>query len=177
MTKSHSEFVANFTFRLFILLVLFIGFIGLLILFRDSSIAAASISAPISNPISAPISPTPIPSPVPTPTPAPIRVISFDLVFYTSQGIIGFVPLRDGSVLDSSRLPQYLAIRANTYPTKVGSVKFNVNNYKFWTDNYAPYKIYLKNRPKTYTLTATPYSEKNSKGNSGIPLTITFTIR
>lgn len=173
MTKSHSEFVANFTIRLLILLSLTIGFIGLLILFRNTNIATASVSAPISNPISGPISPTP----TPTPTPSPTRVASFDLVFPTRQGITGWVPLRNGMEFDSNRLPKQLIIRANTRPSIVGSVKFSVNNFKFWTDNNAPYKIYLKNRPKTYTLTATPYSGKNAQGNLGTPLTITFTIR
>lgn len=96
--------------------------------------------------------------------------------------------LKDGDVLDVSLLPRAsLGIRANTNPANVGSVVFELKRDKKFkrTENGAPYSLFSDNNgdyfggalPEgEYTLTATPYSKNDGKGNKGKPLTIHFKI-
>jgi hypothetical protein len=70
-----------------------------------------------------------------------------------------------------------LNIRAATAPLKTGSVTFAINGLRIGVDNTTPYMLYprawLPAIPgATYTITATPYSLANGKGEAGIPLTV-----
>lgn len=96
--------------------------------------------------------------------------------------------LRNGDVLDLTLLPRVaLNIRANTSPTKVGSVVFELTGQqkRKYVENGAPYALF-KNlhgdyfggdlQPGDYILTATPYSKAAGKGGKGSSLTVRFKI-
>jgi hypothetical protein len=69
-----------------------------------------------------------------------------------------------------------LTILANTVPTNVGSVVFDLNGV-FQTDDTAPYEFSnWTPAPGRYTLTATPYSGESGTGTAGTALTINFTV-
>ena len=116
------------------------------------------------------------------------RVVSFTLINAdTDQPIAGFDPLPDGATLNFATLPtQNLNLRANTAPSVVGSVRFDldgVTNYQ--TENGAPYALaedrngdYQAWTPSlgSHTVTAVPYTEANQGGAVGLPLSLTFTV-
>jgi uncharacterized delta-60 repeat protein len=96
--------------------------------------------------------------------------------------------LKDGDVLNLSILPKAtLNIRANTTPARVGSVFFELSGEQSrkWTENGPPYALFGdiggnyfggELQAGDYTLTATPYSKANRKGDKGTPLTIHFKV-
>jgi len=115
-------------------------------------------------------------------------VVSFTLINAdTNQPIAGYDPLPDGAVLNLSTLPtRNLALRANTSPSIVGSVRFAVDgnsNYRIESDapyamsgdtngNFNPWTL----SPGAHTVTATPYSGAGGGGTPGTSLTRQFTI-
>jgi hypothetical protein len=96
--------------------------------------------------------------------------------------------LTDGAVIDLAQTPA-ISIRANSAAgARVSSVRFGVNStITYRMESTAPYAIAGDNSlgdyypwvvdPGTYTVTATPYAEKNGGGTAGTPVTVTFTIR
>lgn len=124
------------------------------------------------------------------PPPTGAKVESFTLVNSATEGDV--VTITDGAVLNLAALGVKKAnIRANTSPSSVGSVKFELSGTqtRTYTDSEAPYALHGDdgsgnyyygnwNPPAlgTYTLKATPYSGAKGTGEAGIPLTITFTI-
>jgi dipeptidyl aminopeptidase/acylaminoacyl peptidase len=106
----------------------------------------------------------------------------------SDQPIASFDPLSDRAALDLATLPtRNLSIRANTAPTKVGSVQFTLDGQLIKTENTAPYAIagdrnsgadYRAWTPAlgNHTLTVTPYSGRNASGTAGASLTINFTF-
>ncbi len=111
------------------------------------------------------------------------QVVGFTLVDAdTNQDIR---PLNNGDALILSQLPSHLSIRANTVGT-VGSVTFSYHDLpNFQNEDTAPYSIAGDDRGDyrpadirlgQNILTAMPYTEPNSGGQSGQKLTIGFTV-
>ncbi|MDX2301762.1 MAG: malectin domain-containing carbohydrate-binding protein, partial [Microscillaceae bacterium] len=96
--------------------------------------------------------------------------------------------LQDGMQINLlSLLNNNLAVRANTNPSTVGSVKFALTGAKIHnqTESMAPYALFgdINNGTNyngqafglgNYTLTITPYSAAGGTGTAGTPLTINF---
>ena len=116
------------------------------------------------------------------------QVVSFTLIDATTdQPIPAFDPIPDGALLNKTTLPNNLNIRANTNPSIVGSVVFNLSGTMAHnrTESGAPYALfgdvngnYSNWNPLlgSYILTATPYTQSGGKGNAGTPLTINFSV-
>jgi hypothetical protein len=115
----------------------------------------------------------------------PPQVVSFTLINTQSEQPIR--PLQDGDELNLAALPKKLNIRADTDPATVGSVRLELRGQqkRNQIENEAPYALFGDIRgdyekwypvPGSYTLTATPYLERNGKGNAGTPLTIRFIV-
>jgi hypothetical protein len=79
------------------------------------------------------------------------------------------------------------SVRAITYPDKVGSVRFSVNDIRsYQMENALPYSmngdikkrypIAWKPQAGLYTITATPFSRSNGKGSAGTSQTIRLKI-
>ncbi len=114
------------------------------------------------------------------------QVVSYVLVNADTNEDL--MPLKDGDKINLATLPtKNLNIRANTMPEIVGSVVFDLNNNKnFNTENVNPYSLAANleggsykswlPQPGMYTLTATPYTMKNGKGEAGKLKTIKFEI-
>lgn len=127
-----------------------------------------------------------------TSAPAPsMAVTSLTLINAdTDQPVPGFDPIPEGAVIDYAQIgTQNLSIRANTSPSTVGSVRFELNGTTTRIENKAPYAIagdnnggsdyYPINPPLaagTYTLVATPYTQSNAQGEVGAALSRTFQI-
>ncbi|NQT84028.1 DUF5060 domain-containing protein [bacterium] len=105
----------------------------------------------------------------------------------TDEPIPAFDPLKDGAVLDFSKLPTAnLNIRANTHPETIGSVVFALDeNRRYRVESETPYSLngdqykdYLAWTPSPgkHILIATPFSLKHGQGESGKPFQITFTV-
>lgn len=113
-------------------------------------------------------------------------VSSFTLINTSTDK--GIQPLKDGDVLDLTKLPRTsLNIRANTMPSNVGSVVFELKGARQYkhTENGAPFALFGDNKrdyfgsplPEgEYTLTATPFNKDNGKGTKGTPLTVHFKV-
>ncbi|MEO8399606.1 MAG: PKD domain-containing protein, partial [Ignavibacteriaceae bacterium] len=114
------------------------------------------------------------------------QVISFTLVDAgTDQDI---QTLRNGDTLNLKALPtRKLNIRANTYPSTVGSVVLNLTGAQTrnTTDGTVPYSVfgdtngdYVTWMPGagSYTLKGTPYSSSGGSGSAGTSATISFTV-
>ncbi|WP_347159338.1 hypothetical protein [Pontibacter chitinilyticus] len=97
--------------------------------------------------------------------------------------------LTDSTVLNLAELPtRNFNIRANTNPTKVGSVTFDLSGTQTRgvTESMAPYALYgddtkgdyFEWTPElgSYTLKATPYSASSGTGTAGAALTVNFTV-
>ncbi|RYY95376.1 MAG: T9SS type A sorting domain-containing protein, partial [Chitinophagaceae bacterium] len=103
----------------------------------------------------------------------------------TDQDIL---TISNGATLNLATLPtRNLNIRANTSPTAVGSVVFNLSGteQRSQTETSAPYALFGDNAgdftawsPATgsYTLTGTPYSGAGGSGTEGTALTVSFTV-
>jgi hypothetical protein len=119
--------------------------------------------------------------------PTVAAVTSFTLINAdTDAPIAQFDPLT-AATLDLATLPtRRLSIRANTSPSVVGSVVFDLNSSKpYQTESALPYAIAGDDdgdynpwtpAPGTYVLTGTPYSEPAGGGTAGTALTVTFTV-
>lgn len=88
------------------------------------------------------------------------------------------VPLYNNAVLDLPVIdrPDTIRVRATTFPTTLGSVRFELDG-DVVIDNDTPYEIGVRtDRSATYVLTATPFSERDATGIGGVPFTVRFTI-
>lgn len=115
-----------------------------------------------------------------------IEVSTFTLIDATTDQDI--TTLTDGAVIDLSTIQgKSINIRANTTPSTVGSVAFDLNGNPARIETGAPYALYGDNNfsgdynPWTpnvgsYTLKATPYSAGNATGIPGTPLMIKFSV-
>ena len=104
----------------------------------------------------------------------------------TGEPVAGFDPIPDGATLDLSALPtRRLSVRADTSPSRVGSVRFTLDGKSFRLENNAPYAL-AGNRGSTYypwtpslgshTLSVTPYSASGGKGTAGTAKTVAFRV-
>ena len=104
----------------------------------------------------------------------------------TGKPVAGFDPIPDGATLNLSTLPtRRLNIRANTSPSRVGSVRFVLDGQSYQLENNAPYAL-AGNRGSTYyawtpsvgshTLRVTPYSASGGKGSAGTAKTVDFKV-
>jgi hypothetical protein len=98
-------------------------------------------------------------------------------------------PLINGDILTLQDLPTVnIAIRANTTPAVVGSVRFSFNSStNFRTEGSAPYALFGDTNGNyaswnglplsgAHTLSATPFSGSGGSGTPGTALTISFTV-
>ncbi|WP_018615322.1 hypothetical protein [Segetibacter koreensis] len=116
----------------------------------------------------------------------PFLVSSFTLVNADNEeDISAYQTIHDGAIIDLNTLPTpNVNIRANVRPHQVGSVMLNLDGkthiengppYALGGDiagNYFPMTLTLG----SHTLTATPYSQSNGKGEKGQSLTVHFTV-
>jgi hypothetical protein len=125
-----------------------------------------------------------------TPTTGGQSVMSLILVNSATEKDV--LTISNGQTISLSALGILKAnIRAVTYPSTLGSVKFELSGAQSKTsyDNKAPYALHGDdgsgnfyygnwNPPAlgTYTLKATPYTDDDLKGTAGTAKTITFTI-
>ena len=91
--------------------------------------------------------------------------------------------LRDGDVLNAHdpRLTGFNIGAELTQSAYRGSVLFYLNGERYRNENQPPYLMVSGTRkwwddPGLYTVSALPYSKKNSKGVPGVPLTVSFVI-
>ena len=116
-------------------------------------------------------------------------VASFTLVnAATGQPIPGFDPIPANAVIDPIKLPAF-SIRANTSPTKVGSVRFKYDlRPEYKVENVVPYSLSgdfdngtrynpFKPAPGVQTVTATPFGRANLTGTIGTALSLSFTVK
>ncbi|WP_247233362.1 PKD domain-containing protein [Telluribacter sp. SYSU D00476] len=114
------------------------------------------------------------------------QVVSFTLMNADTEQ-----PIRNltaGDVLDLNSLPtRNLNIRANTNPSRVGSVKFVMSGKlsRTQTETGFPYALFGDNGGNynawtpavgSYSLTCTPYTGSGATGTAGTPLTVSFTV-
>lgn len=101
------------------------------------------------------------------PPPAGQSITSFTLVQLSGTPIAGFDPISNGAILSLKHLPTAFAIRANTNPSTVGSVRFTSPGAH--NDNTPPYAYprnttsgtysqWLVTAGQNYTITAAPYA-------------------
>ena len=128
--------------------------------------------------------PTTQPTGQQTAEPVEMAVMRFTLVDAETDEDIR--ALLDGDVLNLATLPtRNLSVRAETEPSRVGSVAFALNGEVVQTENGAPYAI-AGNEGNDYNgwtpplggheLVATPYEKAYAQGATGTPLRITFTV-
>jgi hypothetical protein len=95
--------------------------------------------------------------------------------------------LVEGDTLDLSQLPAHISMRANTNPSKVGSVKFGLDsNASFHTESTAPYSLNGDNSGTSYTpvsfangahtITGTVFSGSGGTGTKQGSLTVHFNV-
>ncbi len=133
---------------------------------------------------------TPPPTPTTTPATSVIpQVLNYTLINAdTDQPIAGYDPIPAGATLNLATLPtKRVAIRANTSPSTVGSVKFVLSGAqtRTYTENGAPYSLHGDTNSDyapwtpvagTYTLIATPYTKQSAAGTAGTPIPLTFRV-
>ncbi|MDQ3292692.1 MAG: hypothetical protein M3Q05_15505, partial [Bacteroidota bacterium] len=114
------------------------------------------------------------------------KVVSFTLINANTNGEIQ--KIANGATLNLTNLPtRNLSIRADTDPSTVGSVIFNLSGAQSHTQlqTEKPYALYGDVKgdyhpwvPKigNYTLKCTPYSGADGSGSAGASLTITFSV-
>jgi hypothetical protein len=143
---------------------------------------SSSLPTPSPDPTA---TPKPVPTIAPTPTPTPsISVSSLTLVDADNfQPISQYNPISNGATINRATLPtQNITIRANTSPSTVGSVAFDlVNSGYLNTANIAPYYL-CGSAPCSnlgvglYSLSATPYSGSNKSGGAGASESVSFSV-
>ena len=114
------------------------------------------------------------------------RVVSFSLMNTDTGQPIG--TMNNGAILNLATLPtRNLNIRANTSPTRVGSVIFDLSGAETirQVENILPYALFggtdSNYNPWTpaigsYTLKATPYSGSKGSGTADSALTVNFKV-
>jgi len=114
------------------------------------------------------------------------QLVSFTLINADTEQEIKTIAA--GETLNLNTLPtKNLNIRANTNPTTVGSVKFELSGpqTKTGAETAPPYALFGDSNGNynawtpatgTYSLTGTPYSGAGASGTAGTPLTISFTV-
>ena len=151
-------------------------------------------TAPAPAPAPAPTEPAPAPAPAPAPTepapaPAPTgqNVVSYTLVNAETNKDI--MTLTNGATISLSAVKaSKINIRANTSPSKVGSVYFVLTGASSQTksDESFPYALfgdksgdYNNWAPASgnYTLKGTAYTGANKTGTAGTTLSINFTVK
>lgn len=116
------------------------------------------------------------------------RVTSLTLIdAKTDQAVPGFDPLLDGAVIDTAQIGHaQLNLRANTKPEVVGSVRFGLDGtlshqiendppYALAKDTLGDYSAWSL-APGEHTVTATPFTEPDAKGEAGAAAIVTFTL-
>jgi hypothetical protein len=104
----------------------------------------------------------------------------------TDQVVPGYEALTSGVALNAKTLGlTRLSIAANTLPSTVGSVAFDLDGRRVRMANSAPYALggvsgtdYLPWMPTagSHTLKVTPFRHPNLSGRAGAPKTISFTV-
>jgi len=105
----------------------------------------------------------------------------------TDKPVAGYDPIPNGATLDLAKLPtRRLNIRANTTPSRVGSVRFSLDGRVTRTENGAPY-AFANNTGANYhawtpplgmhTVSATPYSLSGARGTAGTARSMRFTVK
>lgn len=96
-------------------------------------------------------------------------------------------PLKSEVILDRNKVVDLLGVRATTEPSRVGSVKFEMQGCPDVIVNEPPYVF--KGKPDAgigdgwkpekgeYTLAVTPYSRKDCKGKRGVPKSVLFKVK
>ena len=120
------------------------------------------------------------PTVVPTPVPHSLSVEDLVVVSLAPSGDEDLFSLQDGDTLDTSSMMYPFTIRADTFPSVVGSVRFYINNARIKNENKEPYEI-NGNEPwtppmGTFVLEAIPYTEPKGKGTAGTPRTVQITV-
>jgi len=118
------------------------------------------------------------------PPPPTIRITSLTLINADTDADIS--TLNNGAVLNLSLLPtRRLAIRANTSPDTVGSVRITYDGGTSTTQNGAPYSYPTDNggdyavwTPSVgaHSFVATPFTLGNGGGTAGANFTVNFTV-
>ena len=116
------------------------------------------------------------------------KVVNFTLInANTDQPIAAYDPIPEGATINLYDLPtSNLNVRANTDPYEVGSVMFSYGGQEnLRTENVVPYAFHSDKdgdyhpwKPKLgdHSITATPFSLRNRKGEKGTALTLNITI-
>lgn len=104
----------------------------------------------------------------------------------TRKPIDNHEDLRDGVVLDLSRLPPHFTILALTRPDEVGSVVFDISDDDgYRVENQAPYLLMgnageeyfaWSPAPGDYVVRATPYTQADAQGQVGHALTVRLRV-
>ncbi len=105
----------------------------------------------------------------------------------TGKPVFGYDPIPEDAVLDLSALPANISVRANTKPSRVGSVRFRLDGRLLRTENYPPYAVAGDAGGRRYypwrlpgvgehTLEVTPYTAPRRAGSAGTPLSRSFTL-
>ncbi|RYZ48908.1 MAG: hypothetical protein EOO14_21465, partial [Chitinophagaceae bacterium] len=113
-------------------------------------------------------------------------VVSFTLMNADNEQ--GILMLTNGQTLNLANLPtRNLNIRANTSPSLVGSIVFNLSGKQIRnaTETSSPYALFGDANGNynawtpalgSYTLKATPYSGASGSGTAGSQLVVSFTV-
>ncbi|HAS45716.1 MAG TPA: hypothetical protein DCS93_34860 [Microscillaceae bacterium] len=125
-------------------------------------------------------------SPVFTVTTSPDGMSVTDLILIDADANQDLRPLQNNDTLNLFYLPT-LNVRAETFPTTVGSVGFNYDgDANFRTENAAPYALVGDDGNGTYepwtptlgthTIIATPYTKSKKRGEAGNAKSITIVV-
>ncbi len=135
------------------------------------------------DPVSVPPAVAPVPDPVPNPEPKP-KLAVVRLVLVDASKAQDLVVLKDGVTIKLSVLrTRKLTVRADTSPKQVGSVILELSGRKPQKESKHPYTLFGDDGGKhkagkleagEHTITATPFTEEDGKGEAGQPLTIRF---
>ncbi len=112
--------------------------------------------------------------------------VSFTLInASTNQPINGFDPIPEGAEINLYTFPKFLSIRANV-PSNYESVRFDFDGVAdFRVENLPPYSLFGDIAGDyesgmfstgTHTLSATPFSQDNASGTSGMTASLDFSV-
>jgi TolB protein len=104
-----------------------------------------------------------------------VTVASLSFVLVDSTTNQGIQPLVESDTIDLGQIGTDVIIQAVTVPDVVSRVQFDLNGV-VESDNVQPYQLTTNLTPGNYTLTGIPFFDVNSVEQSGVPLTINFTI-